>query len=162
MLLPRIGCIFQRPRPQYHRILVTSTALIKRKTRHSSSCLEVGRYLKLLCACANVATTCTAMATKPPRSQAFLLGMRLVDRQNERFSPSGRAGSRLLRLFTPQAAEASRIHPSSPLAAAAWSCLSSEKISDPPKIHRNKKKKRFLQNVKRYRDHYAKKHSNKV
>ncbi len=57
----------------------------------------------------------------------FFLGTRLVDRQSER------VGSGLLRLFTPQAAEASRIHLSSPLAAAACSCLSSEKISDPQK-----------------------------
>ncbi len=65
----------------------------------------------------------TAMATKSPHSQAFLLGTRLVEIHL----------SRLLRLFTPQVAEARRIHPSYPLAAAAWSCLSSEKISDPKK-----------------------------
>ncbi len=54
-------------------------------------------------------------------------------------SPGGRFGGPsgvVLQLFTPQAAEASRIHPSSPLAAAAWSCLSSDKISD-KKRHRN-------------------------
>ncbi len=31
-----------------------------------------------------------------------------------------------------------------------------------PKIHRNKRKKHFLQNTEGSRDHYAKKHSNKV
>ncbi len=42
----------------------------------------------------------------------------------------------------PQAAEASRIHSSYPVAAAAWSCLSSEKIRDKKNIHRNNLKLR--------------------
>ncbi len=42
-------------------------------------------------------------------------------------------GSQLLRLFMLQVAEASRIHLSYPVAAAAWSCLSSEKIRDQKK-----------------------------
>ncbi len=46
------------------------------------------------------------MATKFPHSQAFLLGTRLVHRQSEHFFS---VRSRLLRLFTSQAAEASRI-----------------------------------------------------
>ncbi len=58
----------------------------------------------------------TTMATKSPRSQAFLLGTRLVDRrapapERTLFSVGRRAGSQLLRLFTPQSAEASRIQP---------------------------------------------------
>ncbi len=82
------------------------------------------------------------MATKSPRSQAFFLGTRLVDRQRECFSPSELTSNfrRLLRLFTPQAAEASQIHPSSPLAVAAWSCLSSEKISGQKKSQEQDKK----------------------
>ncbi len=47
----------------------------------------------------------------------------------------------------PQVFEASWIHPSSPLAAAVWSCLSSEKISDPKK-YTETRQKHFLQNVK--------------
>ncbi len=62
---------------RYHRIYVTLSALIKRKTRHSSTCFVVGHHFKVLCACANVATTWHCQS---PLSQPFLLETRLVDR----------------------------------------------------------------------------------
>ncbi len=68
----------------------------------------------------------------------FLNALRQLQYAPKLFSKALR--SRLLQLFIPQAAEASRIHPSSPFAATAWSCLSSEKISDLQKIHRSKTK----------------------
>ncbi len=132
-----------------------------------STCLGVGRHFKLLCACANVATTwhchgyqVASFSGFPPGNEAS----RSPAPERTLFSVERRVRSRLLQLFTLQAAEASQIHLSSPLAAAAWSCLSSEKISDQKKIHRTRQKKHFLQKfyVKRCRDRYAKKHSNKV
>ncbi len=56
----------------------------------------------------------------------------------KRFSPSG---IKLLRLFMPQAAEESRIHTTPLLAAATWSCLSSEKISDQKKSQKQDEKR---------------------
>ncbi len=157
MLLPRIGCTFQRARPRYHRIFITSTALIKRITRHSSSCLGVGRHLKLLYACANVATMWHCHGYQVSSFSGFHPGNKASKSPEwTLFS----VGSRLLPLFTTQAAESSRIHPSSPLAAAVWSCLSSEKVSDQKKSHRNKTKEHFRK--KRCRDRYAKNYSNKV
>ncbi len=159
MLLPQIGCTFQGARPRHHRILVTTTALIKRKTRHSSSCFGVERHFKLLWACANVAITWHCHGYEVSSFPGFPPGNEASRAPERRFSPRG---SRLLRLFTPQVTEGTRIHLSSLLAEATWSCRSPEKISDQKKIHRNKTKKHFLKNVKRCRDHYAKKHSNKV
>ncbi len=43
-------------------------------------------------------------------------------------------------------AEMSRIHPSYPVAAAAWSCLSSEKIRDQKNIHRNNLRQKTFPN----------------
>ncbi len=67
------------------------------------------------------------MATKSPSSQAFLLGKRLVDRHERTLSYSlsrvDFCWGPYQRLFTLQAAEVSQIHLSSPLVAAAWSCL---------------------------------------
>ncbi len=72
------------------------------------------------------------MATESPRSQAFLLGTRLVR--------IARANAFLRRESTSAVI--------SPLAAAAWSCLSSEKISDNKRFTETRQKKHFLQNVK--------------
>ncbi len=109
------------------------------------------------------------MATKSPRSQAFLLGTRLVRiaRSSERtiFSDGGRLLRLLLeylRLFTPQAAEESRIHLSFSVGSSCVEMSVFREIRAPPKNHINNTKKPFLQNVKRCRDHYAKKQSNKV
>ncbi len=76
------------------------------------------------------------------------LTIRLVDcHEYERMLFS--VGSRLLWLFTPVAAEASRLHPGSLLAAAASSCLSSEKIHNVSnqKISQNKTKKRLSKEI---------------
>ncbi len=98
MLLPRIGCTYQRACPRYHRILVTSTALIKRTMRHSSSCLGIGRHLKLLCACANLLVSSPDYPCIPRHAtlresgnetNGFPPGNEAEDRQSERFSPSG-------------------------------------------------------------------------
>ncbi len=102
MLLPRIGCTYQRARPRYHRILVTSTALIKRSMRHSSSCLGIGRHFKLLCACANLLVSSPDYPCVPishPRlatlresgdeTIGFPPGNEAEDRKSERFSRSG-------------------------------------------------------------------------
>ncbi len=43
-------------------------------------------------------------------------------------------------MFKPKAAEASQIHPSTLLAAAAWSCLSSKKVGD-KKITKTREKR---------------------
>ncbi len=100
MLLPRIGCIFQRARPRYHRILETSTALIKREMRHSSSCLGIGRHLKLLCACAYVATRGTAMATSLVPRLVLATGTRSTLRESgdetNGFPPGNEAEDRQL------------------------------------------------------------------
>ncbi len=77
VFLAREGCISQREGPRYHRIFLTLSVLIKRKTRHSSTCLEVGRHFKLLCACAYIATTwhchgcqVTSFSGFPPGNEA--------------------------------------------------------------------------------------------
>ncbi len=141
MLLPRKGCTFQRAGPRYHRIFVTSSALIKRKTRHSSNCLGVGRHFKLLCACANVATTWYCEVSS---CQAFLLVTKLVDCQSEHLFS---VRNWLLQLFMAQAVESRQIHLSSSMAAAV-SIVSSEKISGNKKITETRQKT-FPTNIKR-------------
>ncbi len=89
--------------------------------------------------------------------------LREYEDETNGFPPGNEAEDRQSeRLFTPQAAEASRIHPSYPVAAAAWSCLSSEKIKDKKNIHRNLdlRQKTFPKDVGI--NCYAKKYSNKV
>ncbi len=117
MLLARKGCISQREGPRYRRIFLTLSVLIKPRTRYSSTCLEVGCHFKLLCACANVATTwhchgyqvaSVSLSRFPPGNEA---SRSPGAPERTLFSVGRRAGSRLLRLFTPQSAEASRIQP---------------------------------------------------
>ncbi len=145
MILARKGSISQREGPRYHRIFLTSLVLIKRKTRRSSTCLGIGRHFKLLCACANVATTWHSMYQVDSFSGFPLGNEASTDHQIYSICRANAfsVGGRLLRLFTPQAAEASRSHPSFSVGSGCVELSAFREDKCPPKTSQKQDQKTF-------------------